>query len=129
VVKWDRLEVRGEMLKVKRVYDKKEISDGKRILVDRMWPRGLRTENAGVDEWLKELSPSDKLRRWFNHDPEKWEEFRRRYRKELSSSEKKGILKRIAKEAARGDITLVYGARETEYNNARVLEEIINQAG
>lgn len=116
------------MLKVKRVYEKREISDGKRILVDRLWPRGLRTEDAGVDEWLKELSPSDELRRWFNHDPEKWEEFRSRYRKELSSPEKQEILERIAKQAAHSDITLVYGARETEYNNARVLEEIINQA-
>ncbi len=116
------------MLKVKRVYDKKEVSDGKRILVDRLWPRGLRAEDAAVDEWLKELSPSDELRRWFNHDPEKWEEFRRRYRKELSSPEKQEILERIAKGAAHSDITLVYGARETEYNNARVLEEIINQA-
>ena len=116
------------MLKVKRAYEKKETSDGKRILVDRLWPRGLRTEDAGVDEWLKELSPSDELRRWFNHDPEKWEEFKRRYRKELSSPGKQELLERIAKEAAHSDITLVYGARETECNNARVLEEIINEA-
>ena len=115
------------MLKVKRVYDKKETSDGKRILIDRLWPRGLRTENAAIDEWLKEISPSDELRRWFNHDPEKWDEFRRRYRKELSSPEKREILERIAKQAAHSDVTLVYGARETEYNNARVLEELIGE--
>ena len=116
------------MLRVKRVYDKKEASDGKRILVDRLWPRGLRTEDAAIDEWLKEISPSDELRRWFNREPEKWQEFRRRYRKELSSPEKREILKRIAKEAAHSDITLVYGASETEYNNARVLAELIGEA-
>jgi len=116
------------MLRVKRVYDKKGAGDGKRILIDRLWPRGLRTEDAAIDDWLKELSPSDELRRWFNHAPEKWQEFRRRYRKELSSPEKREILKRIAKEAAHSDITLVYGASETEYNNARVLAELIGEA-
>jgi len=116
------------MLKVKRVYEKKEASDGKRILVDRLWPRGLRTEDAAIDEWLKELSPSDELRRWFNHEPEKWQEFRRRYHKELSLPEKKEILGRIAKQAAHSDVTLVYGAKEIEYNNARVLEELIGEA-
>jgi len=116
------------MLRVKRVYDKKGAGDGKRILIDRLWPRGLRTEDAAIDDWLKELSPSDELRRWFNHEPEKWQEFRRRYRKELSSPEKREILKRIAKEAAHSDITLVYGASETEYNNARVLAELIGEA-
>jgi len=116
------------MSRVKRVYDKKGAGDGKRILIDRLWPRGLRTEDAAIDDWLKELSPSDELRRWFNHAPEKWQEFRRRYRKELSSPEKREILKRIAKEAAHSDITLVYGASETEYNNARVLAELIGEA-
>ena len=115
------------MLRVKRVYDKKEASDGKRILVDRLWPRGLRTEDAAIDEWLKEISPSDELRQWFNHDPKKWDEFRHRYRKELSSPEKREILERIAKQAAHSDITLVYGARETQYNNAHVLEELIGE--
>ena len=115
------------MLKVKRVYEKNEASDGKRILVDRLWPRGLRTEDAAIDEWLKEISPSDELRRWFNHEPEKWQEFKRRYRKELSLPEKKEIVERIAKQATRSDITLVYGAKETEYNNARVLEELIGE--
>jgi uncharacterized protein YeaO (DUF488 family) len=116
------------MLRVKRVYDKKGAGDGKRILIDRLWPRGLRTEDAAIDDWLKELSPSDELRRWFNHAPEKWQEFRRKYRKELSSPEKREIFKRIAKEAAHSDITLVYGASETEYNNARVLAELIGEA-
>ena len=116
------------MLRVKRVYANKEASDGKRILVDRLWPRGLRGEDAAIDEWLKEISPSDELRRWFNHDLEKWDEFRHRYRKELSSPRKREILERIAKQAAHSDVTLVYGARETEYNNARVLEELIGEA-
>ena len=115
------------MLKVKRAYERKEASDGKRILVDRLWPRGLRAEDAAVDEWRKDLSPSEDLRKWFNHEPEKWEEFRRRYKEELSSHEKKQLLERIADEAANSDVTIVYGARETRYNNARVLEELIGQ--
>lgn len=115
------------MVKTKRVYEKKANSDGHRILVDRIWPRGLRSEDAGVDEWLKELAPSHELRRWFGHEPEKWPEFWEKYRAELAAPEKKRLLERIARLAAAQDVTLLYGARETRYNNARVLEELINE--
>jgi uncharacterized protein YeaO (DUF488 family) len=113
------------MLKVKRVYEGKEAGDGKRILVDRLWPRGLRSEQAAVDEWMKDVAPSDELRKWFAHDPEKWAEFQRRYAQELAAPEKAALLKRIAKLAAGGNVTLVYAAKDTEHNNARVLEEFI----
>jgi uncharacterized protein YeaO (DUF488 family) len=117
-----------EMLKVKRVYESKEAGDGVRILVDRLWPRGLRSAEAGIDEWMKDVAPSDELRKWFAHDPEKWPEFKRKYTKELADPQKAALLKRIAKSAASGNVTLVYAAKDTEHNNARVLEELISKA-
>jgi uncharacterized protein YeaO (DUF488 family) len=117
------------MLNVKRVYEGKEASDGVRILVDRLWPRGLRSAQAGIDEWMKDVAPSDELRKWFAHDPDKWPEFKRRYTQELAAREKAALLKRIAKLAASGKVTLVYAARDTEHNNARVLEELIAKIG
>jgi uncharacterized protein YeaO (DUF488 family) len=116
------------MLIVKRVYESKEAGDGVRILVDRLWPRGLRSAEAGIDEWMKDVAPSDELRRWFAHDAEKWPEFKRRYTQELAVAEKTALLKRIAGLAARSNITLVYAAKDTEHNNARVLEELIAKA-
>jgi uncharacterized protein YeaO (DUF488 family) len=116
------------MIKVKRVYEGKESGDGVRILVDRLWPRGLRSADAGIDEWMKEIAPSDGLRKWFAHDPGKWSEFKRRYEEELSAPEKSKPLERIAKLAARGNVTLLYGAKDTERNNAKVLEELIARA-
>jgi len=113
------------MLSVKRVYESKEAADGVRILVDRLWPRGLRSAEAGIDEWIKDAAPSDELRKWFAHDPEKWPEFKRKYIQELAAPEKAALLKRIAKLAASGNVTLVYAAKDTEHNNARVLEELI----
>jgi uncharacterized protein YeaO (DUF488 family) len=117
------------MLSVKRVYESKEAGDGVRILVDRLWPRGLRSAGAGIDEWMKDVAPSDELRKWFAHDPEKWPEFKRRYAGELSEPSKVALLKRIAKLAANGNVTLVYSAKDTEHNNARVLEELIANIG
>lgn len=114
------------MLKIKRVYEKKEASDGRRILIDRLWPRGVSKSEAEVDEWLKEVSPSSELRKWFGHDPDKWPEFRRRYLKELSSSEKKSLLQDLAQEASRSNVTLVYGAKDTENSHAKVLEELLS---
>jgi len=114
------------MLRMKRAYEKKESSDGRRILIDRLWPRGVSKSEAEVDEWLKELSPSPELRKWFGHDPDKWPEFRRRYLKELSSSEKKSLLQDLAQEASRGNVTLVYGAKDTEHSHAKVLEELLS---
>ena len=114
-----------EMLKVKRAYDTKEPSDGIRVLVDRLWPRGLSRAEAGIDDWMKEVAPSDELRRWFGHQPEKWTEFRQRYAEELRSPAKVKLVGKLTRLASDGKVTLVYAARDTEHNNARVLEEII----
>jgi uncharacterized protein YeaO (DUF488 family) len=113
------------MLKIKRVYDPVETSDGWRVLIDRLWARGLKKEGSHVDAWYKELGPSNELRKWFNHEPEKWDEFRCRYLEELSSIEKRILLKQIAEMARRTDVTLLYSSKETRYNNAVALEEVI----
>ncbi|PKN30896.1 MAG: hypothetical protein CVU64_01065 [Deltaproteobacteria bacterium HGW-Deltaproteobacteria-21] len=114
------------MLKIKRAYEEKKASDGRRILINRVWPRGVSKSEAEVDEWLKELSPSSELRKWFGHNPDKWPEFRRRYLEELSSSEKKPLLQDLAQEAFRSNVTLVYGAKDTEHSHAKVLEELLS---
>lgn len=116
------------MLQIKRAYEASEASeasDGKRILVDRLWPRGISREKAHIDEWMKDLSPSQELRQWFSHEPEKWQEFKRKYNAELSKPEQRALLKKIAQLAKTENVTLVYAARNTEYNNARALQEII----
>ena len=115
------------MLKIKRAYEAAENDDGKRILIDRLWPRGVSKVEARIDEWMKDLAPSTELRQWFGHDTDKWEEFRKRYKKELASPEGTRLLEDIARRARSGPITLVYGAKDTEHNNAKVLEEIINE--
>jgi uncharacterized protein YeaO (DUF488 family) len=113
------------MLKTKRAYDKSEPGDGRRILVDRLWPRGVTKAAAGVDEWLKDLGPSTELRKWFGHQPEKWEEFKKRYIQELLEADKKALLEKIAGVARHSNVTLVYAAKDTEYNNAKVLADLI----
>ena len=110
------------MLRIKRVYDTTEPDDGKRILIDRLWPRGISKTNAHLDEWIKELAPSTELRNWFGHDDTRWEEFGKRYIKELSSPEKMKLLKDLAKKAVRETITLVYGAKDIEHNNGIILK-------
>ncbi len=115
------------MLKIKRAYEKKSAADGKRIYVDRLWPRGLTKEDFPYDEWLKELSPSAELRTWFGHEPDKFQEFRKRYIQELADAEKQTLLEHIAKMAAKGPVTLVYSAKDTEHNNAVVLAELIGR--
>jgi uncharacterized protein YeaO (DUF488 family) len=111
------------MLKIKRVYDPPSPEDGKRILVDRLWPRGIRKEAAAIDEWLKEIAPTTELRKWYGHDPVKYEEFKRRYARELE--DKADIIERIKDEARRRTVTLLFSAREMEHNNATVLKEIL----
>jgi uncharacterized protein YeaO (DUF488 family) len=111
------------MIQIKRVYDKVAESDGSRILVDRLWPRGLSKDKAKVDVWLKEIAPSDELRKWFGHDPEKWDEFRRRYFEELK--DKKELAGMIIEKARSGAVTLLYGAKDEKYNNAVALKEFI----
>ncbi|MDD5712490.1 MAG: DUF488 domain-containing protein [Smithellaceae bacterium] len=111
------------MVKTKRIYDAASPADGRRVLVDRLWPRGLTKEAAAIDEWKKDIAPSDELRKWFAHDPAKWNEFRSRYRKELQ--EKKEALTELRREAKKGTLTLLYAAHDQEHNNAVVLKELI----
>jgi uncharacterized protein YeaO (DUF488 family) len=110
---------------IKRVYEPADEHDGFRVLVDRLWPRGMTREKSAIDLWAKEIAPSDGLRKWFAHDPSRWEEFRRRYRDELSADERKHVLKELAARAKKGHVTLVFAARDTEHNNAVVLREAI----
>lgn len=110
------------MLKVKRAYVAAEESDGKRVLVDRIWPRGVSKEKAAIDWWAKEVAPSGELRKWFGHDPERYAEFKKRYRRELKGNEELEKLKELVSE---GDVTLVYSAKDEEHNQARVLEELL----
>jgi uncharacterized protein YeaO (DUF488 family) len=110
-------------IEIKRVYAQPEPRDGTRILVDRLWPRGLSKEKAQVDLWLKEIAPSTELRKWFGHDPEKWVEFQRRYRLELKrNSEAVSLLK---ERAAKGPVTILYGAKDEKHNEAVVLKALL----
>ena len=111
-------------IKIKRVYEKPSEEDGMRILVDRLWPRGLTKQKAAIDLWLKDIAPSTELRKWFAHDPEKWIEFRKKYLQELKDNKEQiSIIKEHLKKEA---VTLVYGAKDEEHNEAHVLEELLN---
>jgi uncharacterized protein YeaO (DUF488 family) len=110
-------------IRVKRVYDPPSPDDGMRVLVDRLWPRGLSREKAHIDLWLKELAPSTELRKWFNHEPEKWDEFRRRYLQELQQQPE--ALAHAIDAMGTGPVTLVFGAREARYNDAVALRDFI----
>ena len=112
-------------IRIKRAYEEPSRSDGLRVLVDRLWPRGLKKEDAAIDQWRKELAPSDGLRRWFKHDPKRWEEFRRRYLVELE--EREDELVELAGKARNARVTLVFGARDPERNNAVVLRERLEE--
>lgn len=113
------------MIRIKRVYEPAEAEDGRRILVDRLWPRGVSRERDRIEAWHKEIAPSDGLRRWFGHDPVRWEEFRRRYREELAAHPAE--IGRLLREAGEGGITLLFAARDQEHNNAVVLKELLEQ--
>jgi uncharacterized protein YeaO (DUF488 family) len=113
------------MVEVKRIYDPPSPDDGKRILVDRLWPRGVRKDNAAIDEWLKEIAPSNELRKWFGHDPARWEEFRKRYAKELES--KRDLLKRLQAESRKGTLTLLFAAKDSTHSNAEVIRELLSK--
>jgi len=114
-------------IKIKRVYEQPDKDDGRRILVDRLWPRGLTKEKAGVDLWLKDIAPSTELRKWFGHDPDRWEEFKERYRAELEEVDKMGVLRDIAKWAREENVTLLFGAKDTRHNDAQALEAFIRE--
>ncbi len=111
------------MLRLKRAYEREVPSDGRRILVDRLWPRGLSKQKAAIDEWMKEIAPSTELRRWFGHNPRKWPDFQRRYRRELGAQAH--LVRRIATLASRGRVTLVFGARDEVHNDAVVLAAVV----
>ncbi len=110
-------------VRLKRAYEPPSHEDGLRVLVDRLWPRGLRKDDAAIDLWLKDLAPSVDLRRWFGHDPGRWSEFRRRYEEELSR--KAGPLEELRQIAAGGKLTLVYAARDELHNHAIVLRDML----
>jgi uncharacterized protein YeaO (DUF488 family) len=112
------------MIKIKRIYDPASPDDGKRIYVDRLWPRGMKKEEVKIDEWIKEIPPSDGLRKWFAHDPSKYPEFKRRYTKELEKHSE--TLERIKKEGKKETVTLLFSAKDVEHNNAKVLKEILS---
>lgn len=112
-------------MKIKRVYEKPEPEDGTRILVDRLWPRGLTKEKAQIDIWLKNIAPTTELRKWFGHDPEKWEEFKKRYLTELKNNDEQvSILK---DEIKKGPVTLIYGAKDEEHNEALFLKNYLSR--
>lgn len=107
---------------IKRAYEPLAASDGRRVLIDRLWPRGVSKAEAKLDAWMKEVAPSDALRRWFGHQPERWAEFRRRYRAELKDNPGVAALRKLA---AEGPLTLVYGAKDEAHNDAVVLAELL----
>lgn len=111
------------MITVKRAYDPISRADGTRVLVERLWPRGLSKAKLLVDAWLKEVGPSTELRKWFGHDPDKWDEFRKRYRRELDS--RPDAWQAIVSAARRGPVTLVYSSHDTEHNNAVALQDYL----
>jgi uncharacterized protein YeaO (DUF488 family) len=112
-------------IRIKRVYEEPTKDDGKRILVDRLWPRGLTKEKARVDLWLKDVAPSNELRKWFSHDPKKWPEFKRKYVEELKTQA--APLALLRHEASQGPVTLLYGARDEEHNEAVVLLDLLQR--
>jgi uncharacterized protein YeaO (DUF488 family) len=113
------------MILLKRAYDRPTRADGKRLLVERLWPRGIKKSDLPLDDWVKDVAPSTELRKWFSHDPAKWTEFRRRYRAELVT--KPEIWKPLLEAARKSTITLVYSSHDTEQNNAVVLKEFWTQ--
>lgn len=112
------------MLKIKRIYEKPSRADGTRVLVDRLWPRGVSKAAARIDAWLKDVAPSDALRKWFGHEPEKWPAFRKRYAAELRGNPAVAELRRIVR---RGGVTLLYAAKDEERNNAVVLAAFLRR--
>jgi uncharacterized protein YeaO (DUF488 family) len=114
------------MVTIKRAYEPSSRNDGTRILVDRLWPRGLKKEATHVEKWMRELGPSNELRRFFGHDPKRWEEFRKRYLVELKRSEARPLLEELLKVARRKKLTLVYSAKDEEQNQAVVIKEVLD---
>lgn len=112
-------------VQLKRVYDKPAKADGRRILVDRIWPRGLKKKYARIDEWFKEVAPTTGLRKWFGHDPSRWEEFKKRYFRELDNHRER--VQQLVRESKKRTVTLLFGAKDTEHNNAVALKEYLEK--
>jgi uncharacterized protein YeaO (DUF488 family) len=115
--------IRKANVKIKRAYEPSKTSDGIRVLVDRLWPRGLNKRKAAIDIWMKDIAPSTDLRKWFGHDPGRWPEFRTRYRAEINR--RPGQLRQLRAIARKGPVTLVYSARDESHNDAIVLRSVI----
>lgn len=113
------------MIRLKRAYEPVSSSDGTRYLVERLWPRGVKKTALHIDAWLKDVAPSTALRQWFNHDPQKWEEFKRRYRRELDANRE--ALRPILSAAGKGDVTLVYSSHDATHNNAVALKRYVEE--
>ena len=109
-------------LALKRAYEPASPADGTRVLVDRLWPRGVDKQHAAIDEWMKDIAPSTALRKWFGHDPARWAEFRRRYEAELAENPAVGQLRDLAR---KGPVTLIYAARDEAHNQALVLRDYL----
>jgi uncharacterized protein YeaO (DUF488 family) len=116
-------------VRVRRAYDAPESSDGKRVLVDRLWPRGLAKEKAHLDDWCKDVAPSTELRKWYAHDPDKFAEFAQRYRHELQDPERAEALDRLRQDASEGPLTLLTAAKRSDISEATVLAEILTDSG
>ncbi|WP_376695621.1 DUF488 domain-containing protein [Wenzhouxiangella sp. EGI_FJ10305] len=114
-------------IRLQRIYDEPDAPGGTRVLVDRVWPRGISKDQAGLDHWFKELAPSTELRKWFGHDPKLWAAFKQKYRKELEDDDKREKLEALAELAASGPVTLLFGAKNTEHNQAVVLREVLEE--
>jgi uncharacterized protein YeaO (DUF488 family) len=110
-------------IRLKRAYEPPAVTDGTRVLVDRLWPRGLTKKEAAIDRWLREIAPSTELRRWFGHDPGRWHEFQRRYAVELEHHGE--LMDELVRLARQGTLTLIFGARDEEHNDAVVLRELL----
>src|SRR5919107_1774788 len=113
-------------VRIKRIYDEPDPSDGYRVLIDHVWPRGVSRQRGDLDEWARELAPSDELRRWFAHDPARFDEFRSRYGGELA--DKRARLLELGRRARSGPVTIVYAARDQQHNNAVVVAELVRDA-
>jgi uncharacterized protein YeaO (DUF488 family) len=117
------MKISAESVRLKRAYERPAAEDGTRILVDRLWPRGVKKEHAAIDRWAKDLSPSTELRKWFGHDPDRWQDFRRRYAAELR--QRSDQLDQLRDLARQGPITLVYAAHDERHNDAVVLRDVL----
>jgi uncharacterized protein YeaO (DUF488 family) len=115
------------VVKLKRAYEPKARGDGYRVLVERLWPRGIKKLDLPLDEWLKDVAPSSELRQWFDHDPKKWSEFKRRYLKELKTARAAELVRALTERAARGTVSLIFSSRDPEHNNALVLKALLER--